>query len=97
MKAVWAKILRTLREQKQVALFALVSTLDDVELTDTQIIISAHNAAEYQMLKKYWPELKALTEQDCLVLVDRTVTVNDVNVAYVEKLKELFGDKVEIV
>ena len=98
LEAVWAKILRSLREQKNFSLFGLLSNMDDVKFQDSQIILYSHNEAEHSMLKKQIKNLQNLTGQDVeLVLCDATVLVADGHEEYVTRLKEIFGDKVEIV
>ena len=98
LEAIWAKILRTLRTNKNFALFGLLSTMNDVEFIDEKIIIHLHNDSEKTMIKQHISELRELSgEQNILYLKDDTVEVHDENRDYIAKLKELFGDKVEIV
>lgn len=98
LEAAWAKILRTLRTDKNFALFGLLTTMNDVELIDDKIILHAHNDSEKDILKQHFTTLQTLTEPGItLVLQDDTVIVQDENRDYVARLKDLFGDKVEIV
>ena len=98
LEAIWVKILRALREDKNFSLFGLLSNMDDVKFQDTQIILYSHNDGEKNMLKQNLPKLQNLAGQDVeLVLRDATVLVADEHEEYVTRLKEIFGDKVEIV
>jgi len=98
LEGVWAKILRTLREDKNFALFGLLATMNDVGFTDGKILIHLHNDAEKTMLKQHFDTLQNLAGADVpLVLQDDTQVVYDENRDYVARLKDLFGDKVEIV
>ena len=98
MTAVWAKILRTLRENQNFALFGLLSNMDDVSFAEGQIILHAHNEAERNMLKKHLPTLQDLVGTEAKLSVqDQTEVVYDEHAEYVTRLKDLFGDKVEIV
>ena len=98
MEAVWVKILRALRTEKNFALFGLLSNMDDVEFTNDQIILHTHNEAEKNKLKNHLPTLQTLAGSEAEVIVQNvgTVVKND-NAEFVSRLKELFGDKVEIV
>ena len=86
-----------LRAAKEYSLFALTSGLDEVQFTDTQIILPPHNATEAAVLKRNLPLLNRLAGQECIVLVDNLMTEPEHNGEYVARLRELFGDKVEIV
>ena len=98
LEGIWVKILRTLRTDKNFALFGLLATLNDVEFQEHQIIIHMHNETEKSMLKQHLPTFKKLAGDDVeIVLHDDTVIVYDENRDYVARLKEIFGDKVEIV
>ncbi|MBQ7973714.1 MAG: hypothetical protein IJ295_02040 [Clostridia bacterium] len=98
LEAVWVKILRTLRENKRFALFGLLSNMDDVAMRDGQIFMHTHNEAEKKMLKQYLKTLQEMAGTAVqLVVEDNTVVVQDDNQEYVTRLKEIFGDKVEIV
>ena len=98
LEAVWVKILRTLREDKNFALFGLLSNMDDVAFKDTQIILYTHNEAEKNMLKNHLPTLQKMAgELVKIIIQDYAVLEHDDNIEYVARLKELFGDKVEIV
>lgn len=95
VQATWVKVLQTLRAQKRYALFALVSSLDDLTFTDTQIIVQTGNDTEYTVLTKNLPLLQELCG-NCLVVNAPRKQEARANLAYIEKLKDLFGDKVEI-
>lgn len=98
LEGVWAKILRTLRDEQNFALFGLLATMNDVDFGADQIILHMHNEAEKTMLKQHLSTLKTLAgDHIALVLQDDTVVVVDENRDYIAHLKELFGDKVEIV
>lgn len=98
LEGIWAKILRTLRTDKNFALFGLLATMNDVNFNDEKITIHMHNASEKAMLKQHLPTLQTLAGADTiLTLQDDTAIVYDENRDYVARLKELFGDKVEIV
>ena len=98
LEAVWVKILRALRTDKHFALFGLLSSMNDVEFADGKIYLHTHNDAEKNMLKQHLTDLQTLAgEEATLVLQDDTVSVHDDNRDYVARLKDLFGDKVEIV
>ena len=98
LEAVWAKILRSLRTDKNFALFGLLSTMNDVEFADGKIFVHTHNDAEKNMLKQHLDTLQQLAGTEVvLVLQDDTITVKDDNRDYVSRLKDLFGDKVEII
>ena len=98
LEAVWVKILQTLRAEKNFALFGLLSNMDDVSFGDGQIILKTHNEAEKNMIKNHLTTMKKIAGEDIdLVLQDSSVVVQDDNAEYVARLKDLFGDKVEIV
>lgn len=98
LEAVWVKILRALREQKNFALFGLLSNMDDVEFAEDKIVLHAHNEGEKSMLKKHLATLQKLAESEVQITVqDQTNFVQEEHDEYVTRLKELFGDKVEIV
>lgn len=98
LEAVWVKILRTLRAEKNFALFGLLSNMDDVAFADGQIVLRAHNEAEKNMLKNHLATLQNLAGAEAkLTIQDQTTVVYDDNAEYVTRLKDLFGDKVEIV
>lgn len=98
LEAVWVKILRGLREAKNFALFGLLSNMDDVEFDADKIILHAHNESEKNMVKNHLATLKDLAGAEVQIAVqDHTNIVQDENADYVTRLKELFGDKVEIV
>lgn len=98
LEAVWVKILQTLRAEKNFALFGLLSNMDDVSFVDGQIILKMHNEAEKNMIKNHLTTMKKIAGEDIdLVLQDSSVVVQDDNAEYVARLKDLFGDKVEIV
>ena len=98
LEAIWAKILRTLRTEKQFALFGLLATMNDVAFSDEKIIIHLHNEAEKTVLKQHFSVLQDLAGAEVtIVLQDDTVAVQDENRDYIARLKDLFGDKVEIV
>lgn len=85
-----------LRAEKRFSLFALVSSLDDVTFTDDQIIVQTNNDTEYQILLKNLALLQKLCGGDYLVLKPRPVIDQAQTNAYLERLQELFGDKLEI-
>ena len=98
LEGVWVKILRTLRTEKNFALFGLLSTMNDVDFCDDKIIVHIHNDAEKTMLNQHLTQLQDLAgENVTLTLQDDTVVVYDENRDNVARLKDLFGDKVEIV
>ena len=97
MKKIWVQVLQGLRAAKEYSLFALVSSLDEVQFTDTQIILPPHNTTEAAVLKRNLGLLNQLAGGDYIVLADNLVTEPEHNGEYVARLRELFGDKVEIV
>ena len=98
LEAVWVKILRALREEKNFALFGLLSNLDDVAFANGQIILPTHNEAEKNMLKNHLPTLQNLAgELAQITLQDYSNVMQDDSAEFVTRLKDLFGDKVEIV
>ena len=98
LEGIWAKILRTLRTEKNFALFGLLATMNDVAFADDKIILHVHNDAEKTMLKQHLNDLQNLAgEGVTITLQDDTTVVYDENRDYVARLKDLFGDKVEIV
>lgn len=98
LEAVWVKILQTLRSEKNFALFGLLSNMDDVSFADGKIVLRLHNEAEKNMIKNHLTTMKKIAGEDIdLVLQDSSVVVQDDNAEYVARLKDLFGDKVEIV
>ena len=98
LEGVWAKILRTLRDEKKFSLFGLLATMNDVAFTDGKIIIHLHNDTEKAILKQQISTLQTMAGNEVtLILQDDTVAVQDENRDYIARLKDLFGDKVEIV
>jgi predicted nucleotidyltransferase len=98
LEAIWAKILRTLRTEKNFALFGLLATMNDVAFSDGKITVHLHNEAEKAMLKQHFSVLQDLAGAEVtIVLQDDTTAVQDENRDYIARLKDLFGDKVEIV
>ena len=98
LEGIWAKILRTLRDEQNFALFGLLATMNDVDFGDNQIILHMHNDAEKTMLQQHLSLLKTLVGGTVqVILQDNTVVVVDENRDYIARLKEIFGDKVEIV
>lgn len=97
MKKIWVKVLQGLRAAKEYALFALCSTLDEVQFTDTQIILPPHNATEATVLQRNLALLNRLAGVDCFVVADSLINEPPHNDEYIARLQELFGDKVEIV
>ena len=98
LEAVWVKILRALREEKNFALFGLLSNLDDVAFANGKIILPTHNEAEKNMLKNHLPTLQKLAgELAQITLQDCSNVMQDDSAEFVTRLKDLFGDKVEIV
>lgn len=96
MKENWVKILQGLRAQKNFALFALVSSLEEITFTPDKIIVQTNNDTEYQMLMKNLPLLQGLCGGDFLEIKARPVLDQAQTNLYLEKLQELFGDKLEI-
>lgn len=98
LEAVWVKILRGLREEKKFALFGLLSNLDDVAFSNSRICLLAHNEGEKSMLKQHLCALQKLAGDDVEIEIqDVAQAVKKGNDDFVVRLKELFGDKVEIV
>lgn len=98
LEAVWVKILRSLRNDKNFALFGLLSTMNDVAFTDGKIILHFHNEAEKNILKQQLTNLQTLAGSEAtLVLQDDTAETHDEDRDIIARLKDLFGDKVEIV
>ena len=98
MEAVWVKILRALRTEKNFALFGLLSNMDDVEFTKALTRCIKNYANEKNMLKNHLPTLQKLAGGLAQVtLQDHSVVTHDDNAEYITRLKDLFGDKVEIV
>lgn len=98
LEAIWAKVLRGLRTEQNFALFGLLATMNDVEFVDGKIIVHLHNETEKTILKQHATDLQTLIGAEVeLVLQDNTVEIQDENRDYVARLKDLFGDKVEIV
>ena len=98
LAAVWVKILRTLRENKNFALFGLLGNMDDVELINNKIILHTHNEAEKSMLKNHLSTLQKLAGTDVSIdLQDFDISKEDDHAEYISRLKDLFGDKVKIV
>jgi hypothetical protein len=72
--------------------------MNDVELTNSEIILYTHNAAEKNMLKTHLTTLKNLAGAEVtLKLQDKAEITIDDHPEYITRLKDLFGDKVEIV
>ena len=98
LEAVWVKILRTLRAEKNFALFGLLSNMDDVAFANGEIWLPAHNESEKSMLKHHLATLQELAGHEAQIQIkDATQTEQIMNDEFVTRLKELFGDKVEIV
>ena len=98
LEGVWAKVLRSLRENQNFALFGLLATMNDVEFHDHEIIIHLHNESEKLMMKQHWQDLKNLIGAEIDIKTqDDTQIIHDENRDYIARLKDLFGDKVEIV
>ncbi len=98
LEGVWVNVLRALRLDKRFALFGLLSTMNDVDFVDDQIIVHVHNDTEKEMLKQNLPLIQSLAGENVQVtLQDDTVVVYDENRDYIARLKDLFGDKIEIV
>lgn len=98
LETAWVKILRSVRNEKNFALFGLLSTMNDVEFKDGKILLHAHNDAEKNLLKQNLTTLQNLAGQEVnLVLQDHTVNVQNDDREIIARLKDLFGDKVEIV
>ncbi|MCQ2381799.1 MAG: hypothetical protein MJ054_00665 [Clostridia bacterium] len=98
LEGIWARILRTVRSEQRFALFGLLARMNDVEFVGQEIKIHVHNDAEKEMLKQQLPSLQVIAGDSAkLVLQDDTVMVHDENRDYIARLKDLFGDKVEIV
>ena len=97
LEGVWAKVLRSLRENQNFALFGLLATMNDVEFHDNEILIHLHNDSEKAMLKQHLTELQTLVGPEITVKTqDDTQIVYDENRDYIARLKDLFGDQVEI-
>lgn len=90
-------MLQALRAEKEYSLFALCSTLDEVQFTDTQIILPPHNTTEAAVLQRNLGLLNRLAGGDCFVVADTLINEPPHNDEYIARLQELFGDKVEIV
>lgn len=98
LEGIWVKVLRALREGKNFGLFGLLSTMNDVDFVDDKIIVHVHNDAEKTMLQQHLTMLQELAGGEVTItLQDDTVVVYDENRDYIARLKDLFGDKVEIV
>lgn len=98
LEAVWAKILRGVRDSKNFSLFGLLGTLNDVEFNEAKIILHTHNDAEKNILKQQLNNLQSMAGDDVmLVLEDDNLIDHDDDRDVIARLKELFGDKVEIV
>ncbi len=97
LEAVWANILRTLRTEKNFALFGLLSTMNDVEFKDGKICLHTHNDAEKSMIHHHLAALQTMAGGDMIALQDDTVTIQADNRDTIARLKDLFGDKIEIV
>ena len=98
LEAVWVRILRGLREGKKFALFGLLSNLDDVSFGDGKIFLPAHNESEKSMLKHHLVDIQKLTNGEAEIQIQDATQKEQVGTdEYVTRLKEIFGDKVEIV
>ena len=91
---VWAKVLKSLRENGESVLFGACSDLGDIEFTSDCVIITAHNESVYAILKKHLPTLNKYAGGPYidLKLAKKDTYKTDV----IEKLKELFGDKLKV-
>jgi len=91
---VWAKVLKGLRENGESVLFGACSDLRDIEFTTDFVIITVYNESVYAILKKHLTTLNKYAGGAYIELhlakkdIDKTRTI--------EKLKELFGDKLKI-
>lgn len=97
MKTRWVNVLRGLRAEKDYALFGLVSHLNDLEITDEQILVRTHNTAEHQLLTKHLAHIRELAGTEQIIVQDCTQSDQITDTAYQERLQELFGDSLEIV
>jgi len=91
---VWAKVLKSLRENAESVLFGACSDLHDIEFTSNEIIIHAHNESVYGILKKH---LAALNKYAGGEYIDLQLAKKDTyKTQTIENLKKLFGDKLKI-
>jgi hypothetical protein len=91
MQEIWAKTLKALRKNGEKALFSLVSCLDDIKFTDSNIIITVNGTAEYSVLSKNKEKLSAVGGDGCIVITkkEKNEKINENLV----KIQELFGSK----
>lgn len=98
LETAWVKILQTLRAEKNFALFGLLSNMDDVVFQDNKIVLRIHNEAEKNVIKNHLAIIQKIAGENVILeLQDCINVVEEKNDEYVTRLKELFGDKVEIV
>ena len=92
---VWARVLKGLRENNESVLFGACSDLRDIEFTGNEIIIHAHNESVYGILKKH---LGTLNKYAGGQYIDLQLAKKDAyKTQVIENLKELFGDKLQVV
>jgi len=92
---VWAKVLKGLRENNESVLFGACSDLRDIEFTGNEIIIHAHNESVYGILKKHLSTLNKYAGGQYIDL-QRGKQENSKQQT-IEKLRELFGEKLQII
>lgn len=92
MDEIWAKVLQEVRKGKNNALLALISSADDVEFTNFNIILRTSNDVEFNTLNKNLELLKSFAGGDYIIVTKKRV--KDIkNNKYIERLRELFGEK----
>ena len=95
MDEIWAKVLKGLRESNHTALFALINSIDDVAFTAFDITLAAGNDAEFNTLQKNLGLLRTLAGGDYIIITNKKAAEKGSR-EYIEKLQDLFGDKLEI-
>ena len=91
---IWAKVLKACRENHEKVLFSVCGDICDVEFTRDFVVVTAPNDTAFMILKKYQTTLVKYAGGG-YIKIDPPVKVQS-RAGTIEKLKELFGDKLVV-
>ena len=94
MSDTWANVLKKLRENKEPVLLGACSDPDDIEFTRDYINLTTYNESVFMLWQKYLDTLNKYAGGDYIrVFLKKRA---DRNNKTVEKLREIFGDKLKV-
>ncbi len=96
MGKVWAKILEQLRSGNNFSLFGLISSIDNITFEENKIVIHTTSDLEFTTLQKNKKHLEELAGGVIIEIEKSIAQASGHTHEYIEKLENLFGDKLKV-